>query len=180
MNKFIRIKNIVIVMLCVTVVAMAAGYIVLSLKLENLTVVQPQYSVSFVNIKKLTSIKGGIKEPVGELKIDDTGKIVDMTVVMYAPHDEIDYEITIKNQGNMEASIMDILTSPDFNDSTIMSLYSPVTVSVSSMAGRVLEAGEEATFKVSIFYNSSNNPSELTAKKITAKLGLLTESVIEE
>ena len=180
MNKFIRIKNIVIVMLCVTVVAMAAGYIVLSLKLENLTVVQPQYSVSFTNIKKVTSIKGGLKEPVGDLKIDDTGKIIDMNLLLYSPHDEIDYEITIKNQGNMDASIMDILVSPDFNDPTIMNLYSPVTINVSSMAGRVLEAGEEATFKVSVFYNSSDNPNELTTKKITSKLGLLTESVIEE
>ena len=180
MNKFIRVKNIVIVMLCVTVVAMAAGYIVLSLKLENLSVVQPQYSVSFTNIKKVTSIKGGTKEPLGELKIDDTGKIINMNFLLYSPHDEIDYEITIKNQGNIDASIMDILTSPDFEDPAIMKLYSPITITVSSMAGRVLEAGEEATFKVSIFYNSSDIKEELTTKKINAKLGLLTESIIEE
>ena len=80
----------------------------------------------------------------------------------------------------MDASIMDILVSPDFNDSTIMKLYSPVTVNISSMAGRVLEAGEEATFKVSVFYSLSDNPAELTTKKINAKLGLLTESIIEE
>ena len=180
MNKFIRIKNIVIVMLCVTVIAMAAGYIVLSLKLENLSVVQSQYDVSFTNIKKVTSIKGGTKEPVGELKIDATGKIIDMSLLLYSPHDEIDYEITIKNQGNMEASIMDILCSPEFDDPNIMKLYSPVSINISSMAGRVLEAGEEATFKVSVFYNSSNNPAELTTKKINAKLGLLSESVSEE
>lgn len=177
MNKFIRIKNIVIVMLCITVIAMTAGFIILSLKLEYLKTVQPNFNVSFVNIKKITSIKGGTYEPIGELKIDETGKIINMNFVMYSVHDEIDYEITVKNQGNMNASVMDVITSPNFNDPTIMKLYDPVSITLSSIGGRILEPGEEATIKLSVFYNSTK---EATTKKISAQIGLLTESVLEE
>ncbi|MBQ3307252.1 MAG: hypothetical protein IJG68_03550 [Bacilli bacterium] len=177
MNQFIRIKNIVMIMLCVAVIMMAAGYVVLSMQLDNLKQQKSSFAVSFINAKKISSIKGGTKEPIGELKIDKTGKVIGMNFVLYEVHDEIDYEITVKNSGTMSASIMDLLVTPDFTDNTIMKTYSPISMQVSSIGGRILEPGEETTVKLSVFY--SNTESESTMKKISGKIGLLAESAEE-
>ena len=180
MNNFIRIKNIVIVMLCITVIAMATGYIILSLKLESVRNETSTFKVSFSNIKKVSSIKGGTKEPLGELSIDSTGKIISMNFILYNNHDEIDYEITVKNEGNMNASLMDLILTPDFEDTSIMKLYHPVSLTVSKIGGRILEPGEEATIQLSIFYNSIDKSLEQSTKKITGKIGLVANSYEEE
>ncbi len=178
MNNFIRIKNIVIVMLCITVIAMATGYIILSLKLESVRNENSIFNVSFSNIKKVSSIKGGTKEPIGELNIDSTGKLIGMNFVLYSVHDELDYEITVKNEGNMAASLMDLILTPDFEDASTIKNFHPISLTVSKIGGRVLEPGEEATVQLSVFYNATEK--EATTKKLTGKIGLLVNSYEEE
>lgn len=177
MNQFIRIKNIVMIMLCTSVIILAAGYVILSIQIDSLKQQKSSFAVSFVSTKKVSSIKGGTQEPIGELKIDKTGKVIGMNFVLYEIHDEIDYEITVKNNGTMSASIMDLLVTPDFTDNTIMKTYSPISMQVSSIGGRILEPGEETTVKLSVFYSNTDN--EVTTKKISGKIGLLAESAEE-
>ncbi len=177
MSKYIRVKNIVIVALCITVVIMAAGYIILAIEIDKLQNVDSVFDVSFTNVKQISSIKGGSAEPSGSIDIQDSGKSLKMNFILNEVHDEIDYEITIQNRGTMDVALIDLIMSPDFTDFAILQAYDPISISLSTINGRILEPDEEATVKLSVFYNPVSSPSLEGMKKISGKVGILAESI---
>ena len=40
-----------------------------------------------------------------------------MDFQLYHEHDEVDYEVTIKNEGTLDATIVSLFSSPDFKES---------------------------------------------------------------
>lgn len=180
MNKYIKVKNIVIIMLCATVILMAAGFVVLSVKLDNVKNELNSFNVEVKKVKKVSSLKGGSKDPLGEVKISKSKTSVNMEYVLYNPHDEITYEIIVQNKGTMRAEITDVISSPDFDDIKIASDYEPLSLSVTSIAGKILDPGEEATMKVSVFYQPTKDQKLLGKHTITGKIGIMSKSIDSE
>ncbi len=178
MNKKGNIKNTIIVILCITIIAMGIGFMVLSMRLEGLKSEEEVFDVRFTSVRMLSSIKGGDKDPKSELKLDKTGKVLTMNFDLFREHDEIDYEVTIKNMGTVEASIVSLLSSPDFRSKETIQEISPITISISDISGKLLEPGEETTVKISAIYNTSKSGTMTkdNEKKIKGKIGILAES----
>lgn len=180
MSKSGKTKNIIIVVLCVTIIAMGIGFMFLSMKLENYRNEKDVFDVQFKSARLLSSIKGGDKDPIGKIEIDSTGKIIEMNFQLYHEHDEVDYEVIIKNEGTLEASIVSLFSTPDFRSQKVIQELSPIVISISDMSGKILEPGEETTVKISAIYN----PTEKTAiknksLKLSGRLGIITESANE-
>ena len=173
------IKNTIIVVLCVTIIAMGIGFIVLSVKLEGMKSEEEVFDVRFTSIRLMSSIKGGEKDPIGKFEIEDTGKILDMDFRLFKEHDEVDYEITIKNEGTVEASIVSLFSSPDYRSQTTIKEISPITISISDISGKLLEPGEETTVKISAIYNALPTNSTISKDKVfdlSGKIGIIAES----
>ena len=178
MKKRANIKNTIIVVLCITIIAMGIGFMVLSMRLESYRSEEEVFDVRFTAVRMMSSIKGGESAPVGKLEIEDTGKILDMDFRMYKEHDEVDYEVTIKNDGTVAASIVSLFSSPDFRSQETIKNIAPITISISDISGKLLEPGEETTVKISAIYNSL--PAGTTNKEkvidLSGKVGIIAES----
>ena len=149
----------------------------LSMRLENYRNEQDVFNVQFKSVRLLSSIKGGEKDPVGKIEIDSTGKIIDLNFQLYNEHDEVDYEVTIKNEGTLEASIVSLFSTPDFYSKKVIQEISPIVISTSDMSGKILEPGEETTVKISAIYNPmENKPEKSKMQKLSGKIGIITES----
>ena len=175
-----NIKNVIIIILCITIISMGIGFIVLSVRLDGYRKEEEVFDVCFTNIKMLSSIKGGSKEPTGQLEIDSSGKILNMDFRLFKEHDEVDYEVTIKNKGTVEASIIKLFSSPDFRNKNVINEIAPVTISISDISGKLLEPGEETTIKISAIYNPSLNLGEETILEevidLSGKIGIIAAS----
>lgn len=177
MNKYIKIKNTVIAALCVTVILMAAGYVVLSIKLDTIRNEKSTFEIVIKKVKKVSSLKGGSKDPIGDVRISKSQMMVDMEFVLYEPHDEMTYEIIVQNRGTMDATITDVIATPDFNDLKIASSYDPLSLTISSIDGKILAPGEEATIKVSVIYNPTKDATLLGKHTVSGKIGVITKSL---
>ena len=177
MKKKDRVKNTIIVVLCVTIIFMGIGFMVLSMRLEGYRSEEEVFDVRFTSVRLLSSIKGGEKEPRGTLSIEDTGKILDMDFSLFKEHDQVDYEVIIKNEGTVEASIVSLFSSPDFRSKEMIQSLYPVTISISDISGKLLEPGEETTVKISAIYNSVPEDVLLDDKiDLSGKIGIIAES----
>ncbi len=174
MKKMINIRNSVIIILCVTIICMGVGFIVLSMKLENEKNEVEKFSVSFKNVRKNSSTKGGKINPSGDVNIIAEGKELDMNFTLNNAHDEISYNVSVVNEGTMDAIIVDLMESPNYKDSKFSSMIDPVTITYNDIIGRELKPGEEVELKITVFYN----PSTINGvRSFNYKLGLVTESL---
>ena len=171
----IHIRNSVIIVLCVTIVFLGIGFIVLSMDLKKEKNQEFTFDVSFSRIMKATSIKGGNIEPTGKIDISQSGKELDMSFSVTSVHDELSYVVTIRNNGNLPAKIVDILQSPDYSIKTFQTLILPVTITISDLKGKKIDPGEEVDLRINVYYNPSNLPA--SQKLIYYKLGIVAESV---
>ena len=105
----IHIRNSVIVMLCVTVICMAFGFIVLSVHCKNEADKIDSFDVSFSDVRKTSSVRGTDLEPYGNIDITNSGLELDMSFVLNGGNDELSYIATIKNNGTLPAEIVDQL-----------------------------------------------------------------------
>ena len=177
MSKKKNAKNSIIVILCITIIAMGIGFMVLSMRLESYRSEEEVFDVRFTSVRMLSSIKGGEQNPVGQLEIDSTGKILQLDFRLYKEHDEVDYEATIKNEGTVEASIVSLFSSPDFRSQEVIQTYFPVVISVSDLSGKLLEPGEETTVKISAIYNSLDSKQKKDKTiELSGKIGIIAES----
>lgn len=179
MKAFQNVKNVIIIVLCVTIISMAVGFIVLSVRLEGYKQEEEVFDVRFTSVKRLSSIKGGNKEPLANLVIEESGKILDMNFLLYKEHDEIDYEVTIKNEGTVDASIVSLFSSPDYRNKDTIESIAPVTISISDISGKLLEPGEETTVKVSAIFTTKVDPKKTVSEKgkeLSGKIGIIAES----
>lgn len=174
MRKMISIRNGVIIVLCITIICMGIGFIVLSMELEKMKNAVNSFDVSFKSYSKVSSTKGGLFNPEGNLNIVKDGKELEMEFILNTAHDELVYDVVIKNNGTIAAEIVDLLASPDYSNYRFNTLIDPVSIEMNDLIGRVLEPGEEVDLKIALYYN----PSKLTGKRsFNYKLGLITRAV---
>ena len=175
MKNMIRIRNSVIIILCITVVSLAVGFIVLSVELKKKSDEVPSLDVSFVDISKTNSVKGSDIEPDSKSEIISNGKEIEINYTMNSTHDEVTYVATIENKGNLPAEIVDIIESPDYKKDEFKKLIYPITINLSDINGKIIPPGEKVDLKIIAYYNSNNGVSP-TSKSFSYKLGIIARS----
>ena len=82
MKKLVSVRNGMIVVLCITIICLGIGFIILSIELDKEKKTDKVYDVSFVEVSKISSVSGGSVEPVGNISIEDDGKLLNMDFIM--------------------------------------------------------------------------------------------------
>lgn len=173
MRKMINIRNSIIILLCVTILCMAVGFIVLSVEFDKIKKEDIKYDVVIDSYSKVSSTKGGGIEPSGAVDVTSKRKEIEMEMTLNTAHDEVTYSILIKNEGNVDAVIVDLIESPDYKEVKFANMIDPVTINHNDIIGKELKPGEVVELKVNFYYN----PSTLEGRRsFKYKLGLITES----
>ena len=174
MKKNINIRNIIIVMLCITIILMGVGFTFLASCLENEKNKVDTFDVSITKIEAQTSIKGGLIDPTATKELLDDGKTANFVFTLNNPKDELAYEITIKNTGNVPVKIIKLISSPDYiKDSKIKSLIEPVTITHTEISDKTLFPEEQVKVKLLVTYNMTH---EVKPMIIPYKLTVLATS----
>ena len=92
MKKMLYLRNSIIIVLSITTLFLGIGFIVLSVKLNNLSKQEHIFNPVFTKIEKISSIKASEIEPISKAKISDNGRIVNIDYTLNAVHDEIIYD----------------------------------------------------------------------------------------
>ncbi len=167
-------RNNVILALSITLVCVSIGFILLSLDWKNEKEKVSSFYVAFTKVNVLSSIKGSSLEPTGDIKITHKGQVLDMEFVLNAATDELSYDVVITNQGTMTAEVIGLLDVPSYMDKSFQKSISPVEITLSDVAGKVIPAGDSIHLTVKVYYPLKK---ELTGKRnIHYKVGLLTKS----
>jgi len=163
MKKTVNIRNLIIIMLCITIICMGIGFAYLSVILENKNKEKPIFDVSITRVIEETPIKGGLVAPVGIREIKNDKKTVNFNFIMYTPQDELAYTITIKNTGTLSAKIEDIITYPNYlEDEKQKATIYPITITHNDLDGKILEPEDELEIKLVASYNIGNNVGQVT------------------
>lgn len=170
----IHIRNSVIVMLCITVICMAFGFIVLSVYCKNEADKIDSFDVSFSDVRKTSSVRGTDLEPYGNIDITNSGLELDMSFVLNGGNDELSYIATIKNNGTLPAEIVDVIESPDYREDSFKKSIFPVSISISDIKGKIIPPGDDVELKIVVYYTPSSSLN--SPKSIPLKLGLLVKS----
>ena len=175
MKKLIKNKNLIIMILCITIILLCIGFTLVSIKLKQKEAEGKIYDVEIVNIQEGTAIKGGTVLPTGTHKIEDNGKTVNFTFNLTSPKDTLTYIITIKNNGNLKAKIDGLAESPDYlNDNNQANSILPVIINHNDITNQELNPGEEINLTISIEFTSNGLPME---KIIPYKISILSSCI---
>lgn len=169
MKKVYNIRNLIIIMLSITIIFMGMGFIFLTIKLKSNEDLDAYYDVSIMKVTQTTPIQGGTTPPTSISKITNDGKTVDFTFNLNYPHDEISYTILIKNNGTIPAKIVKLLAVPDYlNNEKEKRAIAPITITHSDLSNKVLKPKEEieiklvATYKISNVIKENSIPYQIT------------------
>ena len=131
-------KNIVIGALCFLLVFMGIGYAILSqtLNISGTANMQGNWSVKITNMKLLEANKTGRTENVSNNFTDTTASF---EANLWMPGDSIEYEVTVENQGNIDAVLKDIIQTKTNKDKNLK-------FSNSLIGTEVLTSGSKMSF----------------------------------
>lgn len=175
MKNKMNIRNIIIIMLVITVIVLGIGFLILSMKLDATNNKKQTLKVEFTTIEAQTPVKGGILAPTATKEIINDGLTVKFNFTLNTPQDELSYEIKMKNTGNMPAEIINILAEPDYiNNAKEKNSILPVIMSQTPITDNVLAPGEEQTIKLIITYGNSG---EIRQKNIPYQLTILATTI---
>ena len=175
MKKMISFRNCLIAILCVTIIFLSIGFVVLSIKLKDVSDESSIYDVSFVDVEKKSSVKGSSIEPTSNATIDSSKKEIVFNFDLNADNDEVVYVANIRNNGTVSAKIVDILGSPDYTSEPYKSSISPVTITGSDLKDKIVEPGKEVELRLTVSYNSKTNSN--AKRKFEYRVGLITQFV---
>lgn len=174
-KKIVKNKNIIITILCITIIVLSIGFTLVTLKLKERESKSKIYDVSIVRIQEGTAIKGGEVLPTGKSKIEDNGKTANFEFTLNYPKDTLTYIITIKNNGNLKAKIDGLAESPDYlNSNNQANTILPVIINHNDITNQELNPGEEINLTVTVEFTSSGLPM---AKVIPYEVSILTSCV---
>ncbi len=172
MKKSINTKDIIIVVLCITIIFLGIGFIFLSVNFTELKNTKSDYDLRFLDVTNISTVSGGSTKPSGDIKIEKGGKLLNMNFILYNARDELDYNISIQNNGTISGKVIDLIESPEYANGQDKNRLLPISITYSDVSDVVLEPGDATTIKLTVFYNSST----ITGKKsFNYKLGLLTK-----
>lgn len=149
-------RTLVIICLTAVLVCMTIGYAAFQtqLNITGTSTIASKWDV------QITGISSGTPTGTGENAVAPsyTGTTANMEANLYAPGDAMTYDITIKNNGTIDAVLSDIIKSNSNNPAILFE-----TSGVSE--GDVLKAGETALMTVKISYaDVTSQPSNLSGE----------------
>ncbi len=164
MKKTVNIRNIIIVMLCITIIFMGIGFAYLSVILTEKNNEKPILDVSIVRIEEETPIKGGLVAPVGVRELKNDKKTINFNFIMYTPQDELAYKIVVKNTGTLPAKIEDVLTYPNYlEDEKARQMIQPISINHNDISDKIIEPEEELEIKlVTSYANTGQNVGQVS------------------
>ena len=169
MKKMVNIRNSVIIVLCFTIICLVVGFIIVSMELKKEKEEALSFNVIFSEIKKTSSIKGSAVEPRSSAQFEANKKSIHMEYELNAIHDEIIYEVKIKNEGTVPARIVKIMESPNYQKEEIAKTIKPITIQITDMENKIVNPKEELEVKIIVSYNPTT--SENIPKSINFDLG---------
>ena len=148
-------RNYIIVGLCAILLIMVVGYAAFQsqLKISGTSNITSNFLVKITDIQ-VSDVVGGAQDKEGVTTHTDTTATFGTT--LQSPGDSITYDITIENQGSIDA-VLKTITKTDTSNSAIIFETSGVT------EGDELPHGETATMKVTVTYNPAvtSQPGDL-------------------
>lgn len=163
MRRVVKNKNLIIIVLCITIILLCVGFTLLSIKLKEKETEGKIYDVEIVNIQEGTAIKGGTILPTGINKIKDNGKTASFIFNLTSPKDTLTYMVTIKNNGNLKAKIDGLAESPDYlNDNNQANSILPVIINHNDITNQELNPGEEIKLTVTVEFSNSGQTMNKT------------------
>ena len=140
-------RNIIIGALCCLLVFMGIGYAILSqtLNISGTANMQGNWSVKITNMKLLEANKTGRAEEVSSSYTNTTASF---EADLYMPGDSIEYEVTVTNNGNIDAVLNDI-------KQTKTNQHKDIKFSNSLIGTEVLTAGSTMTFTMKVEFLES-------------------------
>ena len=140
-------RNIIIGALCCLLVFMGIGYAILSqtLNISGIANMQGNWSVKITNMKLLEANKTG---RATEVSSSYTNTTASFEADLYMPGDSIEYEVTVTNNGNIDAVLNDI-------KQTKTNQHKDIKFSNSLIGTEVLTAGSTMTFTMKVEFLES-------------------------
>ncbi len=165
MKKKLRTKNLIITILSITIVFLVIGFIYLSITINNIS--KANYDVSITKVEEGTKIKGGKTSPTATYNIENNNKTIDFNFKLNSVNDSLTYKVTIKNNGNLDAKIDNIVENID---SVALSL---VSIKHNDIKEEILKPGEKLTLTITVTTTSVIMP---LPKNISYQISILTSS----
>ena len=151
-----RQRNYIILGLCSILLVMAAGYAAFrtQLTINGTSNITSEFKVLITDIQSRNVV--GRAENAEEPSHTET--TATFKTNLYLPEDSITYDVTVENQGSIDAVLKTIQKS-DSNNNAIIFETSGI------QEGEVLKASESTKFSVTVSYNASttSQPSNITS-----------------
>lgn len=154
-------NNIIIISLLAVVLLMAVGYAAFSsvLNISGTGSITSSWNIRITNVE-VSNIVGDASDGEGTTYQDLTATINSKLV---SPGDSITYDVTIRNDGSLDAVLTDINLTESTNPA--------ISFSTSNLeAGAELKTGGEAILKVTITYNDVTSQPENTSADLSVTL----------
>ena len=154
-------NNIIIGSLLAVVLLMAVGYAAFSsvLNISGTGSITSSWNIKITNVE--------VSNTVGDASDGEGTTFEDLTATinsnLVSPGDSITYDVTVRNDGSLDA----VLTNINLSEST----NPAISFSTSNLeAGAELKTGEEAILKVTITYNNVTEQPENTSANLNVTL----------
>ena len=156
-------RNIIIGALCSLLVFMGIGYAILSqtLNISGIANMRGEWDIKITDISEAS--RTGKADP-GTPTISSSGVSASFEANLWMPGDSITYNITVKNNGNIDAALKELVPSVENG-------VQQVKFSNNAVQGKVLRQKESYTFQVSVVFDedateipqdSKTNPPKYT------------------
>ena len=156
-------RNIIIGSLCCLLVFMGIGYAILSqtLNISGIANMKGTWDIKITDISEAS--RTGKADP-GTPTISTNGVSASFEANLWMPGDSITYNITVKNNGNIDAALKELVPSVENG-------VQQVKFSNNAVQGKVLRQSESYTFQVSVVFDedateipqdSKTNPPKYT------------------
>ncbi len=159
-------RNIIIGSLCCLLIIMGIGYAVLSqtLNISGTANMRGTWDIKITDISEAS--RTGKADP-GTPTISTSGVSASFEANLWMPGDSITYNITVKNNGNIDAALKELVPSVENG-------VQQVKFSNNAVQGKVLRQSESYTFQVSVVFDEDATEippdSKTTPPKYTISL----------
>ena len=175
MERLLKTRNYIIIILCLTIVSLGIGFALISMQLNNNKNNKPHFSVDFIKTEPRTPVQGGNIAPTVATSITNSNQTINLEFNLYAPRDEIGSKIIIKNTGNIPAEIINLLEKPDYlTDSAAIASISPVKITHNNIIGKVLQPNEELELNIIATFDFNSQPINI---KVPYQLSIIAKSI---
>lgn len=162
MKDIVKVKNAIIIMLCVTIILLGIGFSYISMQLDSYNKNKSSYGVAITSVEQQSSIKGSYKNPTSTYNLSNNSQTINFSFNLFAPKDEISYKITIENIGTLNAEITNLIEIPDYiNDAESAQEIYPVKVTHNDIIGKTIKPKEKIELNVVVYFNQKQKAQSI-------------------